>query len=117
MNGATAQDVLCVYVPEGVALEGPIHVVYIPTGAAAVLTLHTLCQPGPILMPAIDKRAPKKPLMCASNYLHCLQTSAAQAFLCATCLAEAPLCYRRSEHNGCAAPAVHAGHRRVCRGN
>ena len=48
MNGATAQDVLCVYVPEGVALEGPIHVVYIPSGADnIVLTMHTLLHPGP----------------------------------------------------------------------
>lgn len=33
LNGATAQDVLCVYVPDGVLLDKPIHVVYIPTGA------------------------------------------------------------------------------------
>lgn len=32
VNGATAQDVLCVYVPDGVILDKPIHVVYIPTG-------------------------------------------------------------------------------------
>lgn len=32
VNGATALDVLCVYVPDGVIVEKPIHVVYIPTG-------------------------------------------------------------------------------------
>lgn len=32
MNGATAQDVLCIAVPEGVTVEGPIHVLYITSG-------------------------------------------------------------------------------------
>ena len=32
VNGATAQDVLCVYVPDGVHLDKPIHILYIPSG-------------------------------------------------------------------------------------
>ena len=42
LNGATAQDVLCVYVPDGVQLEKPIHVVFIPTGTTMLpLVWHT----------------------------------------------------------------------------
>ena len=33
MNGATARDAACVEVPAGVHLEGPVHVLYISTGA------------------------------------------------------------------------------------
>ena len=32
INGATAEDVLCIDVPEGVSVEGPIHVLYITSG-------------------------------------------------------------------------------------
>lgn len=32
VNGATAEDVLCIDVPEGVTVEGPIHVLYITSG-------------------------------------------------------------------------------------
>ena len=38
VNGATAQDVLCVYVPDGVHLDKPIHIVYIPSGKATLLS-------------------------------------------------------------------------------
>lgn len=37
VNGATAQDVLCIYVPDGVALEQPLHIVYIPTGSCLLV--------------------------------------------------------------------------------
>ena len=33
VNGATARDAACVEIPAGVQLEGPVHVLYISTGA------------------------------------------------------------------------------------
>ena len=37
INGATAEDVLCIDVPEGVSVEGPIHVLYITSGQTSRL--------------------------------------------------------------------------------
>ena len=50
VNGATAQDVLCVYVPDGVTVEKPIHVVYIPTGV-----LHAHVDPKDVVVQDIDR--------------------------------------------------------------
>ncbi|CAL5226157.1 g8980 [Coccomyxa viridis] len=43
VNGATAQDVLCVYVPDGVHLDKPIHVLYIPSGHSTMAAPRLLC--------------------------------------------------------------------------
>ena len=37
VNGATAQQVLCLAVPEGVALDKPVHILHIATGQTAQL--------------------------------------------------------------------------------
>ncbi|CAL8463795.1 g3329 [Coccomyxa elongata] len=46
VNGATAQDVLCIAVPEGVTVESPIHVLYITSGASSVTAPRLLCTLG-----------------------------------------------------------------------
>lgn len=43
LNGATAQDALCIAVPNGVQLEQPIHIIYMTTGIAGLLELAGLC--------------------------------------------------------------------------
>ena len=39
LNGATAQDALCIAVPDGVQLEQPIHIIYMTSGTAGLLLL------------------------------------------------------------------------------
>lgn len=41
VNGATAPDVLCIVVPDGVTVEGPIHILYISSGQSPRCSLAT----------------------------------------------------------------------------